>query len=287
MLRGYTTRVIRSLRYWIRFLTVTPTAFDDALADRPKGLQGLNRNYQKFIVFTNPRSGSSLMVGTLRKHPQIVGFGELFHGPSPGFGVEGYENCRDKFTILRNKYPVELLERYVFSSYRDDIRAVGFKLFPHHIDNDRFECLWQWLEGKREIKIIYLTRQNLLARYTSYLIARKDERFSIASESQRTRITITINPEECLVEFRKNMYFNEKIRKCLKHHEVIELTYEELAGDPHSRIKEVQQFLGVDVCDLDISLVKQEIRPLSDVIDNYDALRRYFAGTEWKYLFDG
>src|SRR5262249_3544318 len=34
-------------------------------------------------------------------------------------------------------------------------------------------------------------------------------------------------------------------------------------------------------------LVKQEVRPLREVIENYEELRAFFAGTRWDYLFSG
>ena len=67
---------------------------------------------------------------------------------------------------------------------------------------------------------------------------------------------------------------------------MIEIAYEELATDPYYYLEEVQKFLGVDACDLEINSVKQENRLLSDIIDNFDELRLHFSGTEWKHFFD-
>ena len=208
--------------------------------------------------------------------------------------------------------------------------AVGFKLFPDQIDNDRFACLWQWLKQNRDLKIIYLTRQNLLATYTSLLIAQKDGSFGLTDESERTKTTVYIDPKKCLAEFQKRKHYNEEVRKYIRHHEVMELTYEELAMDPYYYLKEVQKYLGVDVCNLEISklkqetlppwpvgaggdstpghkvlaftipkriklldvafyiggVIKQETLPLSEVVVNYDELRRYFLGTKWEHCFD-
>jgi len=273
---------MQSLSYLIHYLTVTP----DALKNRPKILQGPNRNYSKFIVLAHPRSGSDLMIDTLKKHPQIVRFSELFHKRLVNFKVEGYDNRSTKLRALRNKYPVKFLEDYVFSSYRDNIRAVGFKLLPDQIDNNRFGCLWQWLEQNRDLKVISLTRQNLLARYTSQLIAQRDGRHLIKHESERTKTTITIDPNQCFAEFRRREHYIEKIRKCVKRHDVFEVNYEALAVDPDHHLKEAQEFLGVDIRNLKVGTVKQEIRPISEVVDNYDELRQHFLGTKWQFLFD-
>jgi hypothetical protein len=67
---------------------------------------------------------------------------------------------------------------------------------------------------------------------------------------------------------------------------VIQWTYEDLAAAPEEHLQQAQQFPGIAVCDLRISSVKQEVRPLSEVIENYGELREYFAATEWEYLFE-
>ncbi len=61
--------------------------------------------------------------------------------------------------------------------------------------------------------------------------------------------------------------------------------YEELAAAPEEQLKQAQEFLGVTVCDLKVKLIKQEVRPLREVIENYEELRTFFAGTRWDYLF--
>lgn len=79
---------------------------------------------------------------------------------SVGFNVEGYDNNSAKILALRNKYPIEFLNSYIFSSYDEKNRAVGFKFFPEHIEmSPRFRCIWQWLEETENLKIIHLTRK--------------------------------------------------------------------------------------------------------------------------------
>ena len=256
------------------------------ITNPPQLLQGTNHNYQKFIVFGHQRSGSNMIINTLREHPHIVAFRELFVRSRISFYVDGYDNHSIKLLYLRNKYPIDFLERYIFSSYRKDIKAVGFKLFPDQLNTNNFRCLWQWIKHKQDIKIILLTRHNLLAAYTSLLIARKTEKFGIKNVSERTNATVAIDPEKCIAEFQKRKKYNKMIRECVKHHEVMEVTYENLIADLSARFRQLQEFLTVDVQELQVSTVQQNVRPLSQIITNYNELRQHLLGTEWKYCLE-
>ncbi|XOF35362.1 MAG: sulfotransferase [Candidatus Electrothrix sp. YB6] len=283
MIGRHIDNALQKIALFASSCAVKPTDIDSL----PRGLKGSNRSYQKFIILGHQRSGSSMMIGTLRTHPQIVGFGELFTADSVGFNVEGYDNYSTRTLALRNKYPVDFLDRHIFSFYPDEIQAVGFKFFPEHIErNARFRCIRQWLEQNKDIKLIHLTRKNLLAAYTSLLVAMKDGRFGILDKSERSTTTVTIDPTECLAEFQQRKASHEEIKQYIRLHEVFDIVYEDLAADPHRHLKAIQQFIGTDIRDLQVSKVKQETRSLSEVIENYDELQNFFRQTEWNYLFD-
>ena len=182
MLQRYKNKLIASGLYVLKYVPFKRPN----LTHPPQLLQGTNRNYQKFIVFGHQRSGSNMMINTLREHPHIVAFSELFVRSRIAFHIDGYDNHSIKLLYLRNKYPIDFLESYIFSSYRKDIKAVGFKLFPDQLNTNNFRCLWQWIEQERDIKVILLTRRNLLAAYTSLFMARKTGKFRIKNESKRT-----------------------------------------------------------------------------------------------------
>ena len=139
----------------------------------------------------------------------------------------------------------------------------------------------------KDIKIILLTRRNLLATYTSLLIAKKTGTFRIINnESQRTDATVTINYDKCLNEFQKRKIYHEKALKQLKDHDLIEVNYEDMVSNLNEYFKEFQRLLGIDVHPLPIRSIKKETRPLSKVITNYSELREKLLNTEWEYLFE-
>ncbi len=252
---------------------------------QPERLRGENRNYQKFVVLAHATVGIVAHYFFAREHPQMVAFSELFVPESIFFRLQGYDNQSPEMLAFRNARPLEFLDDFVFSGYREDIQAVGFKLFPDQIDNSAFRCVWKWLARQENLKIIYLTRRNLLATYTSLLVAQKDKRYAIRDQSQRSQTTVRIDPQTCLEEFEKRAKYEHTIEQNIERQDVLRWFYEELAAAQESQLKQAQEFLGVTVCDLKIKLVKQEVRPLREVIENYAELQVFFAGTRWDYLF--
>lgn len=269
-----------SARYWVRSLTNELSG----LPPHPKHYSGSNRDYQRFILIAHARSGSSMVLGALKTHPQIFSFNEIFVSGSIDFQIKGYDNHSVELLRLRMKSPDNFLDQYIYSPYKPSIRAVGFKLFPEQIDNTK--GLWQWLERNSDVRVIDLCRSNLLATYTSYLIAVKTKTFAIKDESQRKNTRVQIDPKKFLAEFEKRESYNRKIQNCLRHHSVLKVFYEDVVADPHECFKQMQDFLGVDHQFIETPTIKQQTLPLSEVITNFEDLRQYFSGTDLSKYFE-
>lgn len=258
------------------------TLFDET----PSAYRGENNDYQKFIVFAHQRSGSSMVVGTLRNNPKILSFGEIFNKSRITYNVGGYDNNSLKMQYLREKYPITFLNRNIFSSYNNDIQAVGFKLFPRHLDNNKFSSVWDWISKNKDVKIIFLTRKNLLATYTSLLIAKKTGKFSIRHESERTEEQVEIDIEECLAYFNERERYHLQALDRLKNNLLLEISYEEMILDLGEAFKKIQQFLAIDYFPIKPNTLKKEVRPLSQVISNYSQLKNELMNTKWRAFFD-
>jgi len=282
---NYARKAANLLRLSIRLSicgTVTPDIFDN----RPSTYAGPNRNYLKFIILAHARSGSSLVIRSLSRHDQVVGFGELFVRERIGFNVEGYDNFSVRLLKARKKYPIQFLDRYIFSAYQDKKLAVGFKLFPDQLDNKHYRCVWDWINQNQDLAIVLLSRQNRLATYTSLRVAIQTGVFGISEKSQRLNTKVTIDADDLLAEFRKRERYEVDVKERTANHRVLEMTYEELSEDPRARIQDIQRFLGLDPLDPSIQFIKQEVRPLREVINNYYELKERFANTKWKSYFE-
>lgn len=215
-----------------------------------------------------------------------MAFGEIFRADQISFNNEGFDNHSKRMMALRQTHPIDFIQHHIFPSYSENTKAVGFKLFPEQINNRSFRPIWDWIVANKSIRIILLYRENLLAYYTSQIIAMNTKTFGIRNVADRTNTTVNIDFDDCLEKFQYRTTSHRKILQDLKDHHLLEISYEELTGDMGRGFSRLQNFLGVEKQPLTVSGIKKEVRPLSTVIENYTELRIRFSNTEWQYLFN-
>jgi hypothetical protein len=227
-----------------------------------------------------------MVIDTLRQHPRVIGFGEILNPGRVGFMVDGFDSRSAKLNYLRNRYPVDFLDRFIFGGYEPDVRAVGFKVFPEQLDDPRFTSVWQWLTCNRHVKVILLSRHNLLRAYVSLEIARKTGRYGIQDTALRPTLQLTLDPDRCVEAFETRAEYNRRARESVRSHDVLEMQYETLAADVDAGLRCIQEFIDVDVRQLRTRTVKKEIRRLSEIILNYEQITDRLTGTRWEYCLD-
>ena len=130
---------------------------------------------EKFVIVTNRRSGSNLLVSMLNSHPQIKCFRELMRATPRGMKKQGY---RGVFRILDKVDAVYKNDRYrfghpfefvqtVFDSVKRDPKLLGFKI---HLDQHP-KFLLKLIQDP-EWKLVVLERENKLAQFSSSEISR-------------------------------------------------------------------------------------------------------------------
>jgi len=120
------------------------------------------RHYTRFVILCTGRVGSNMVTSYLNSNPAIVAKGEIFgqhHLPASKVPAD--------FDVKR------YLESEAFHDYPRGISAVGFKLFYTHAKRKlpHRNAMWKLIESDRSIKIIHLTRENLMRAYLSKVIA--------------------------------------------------------------------------------------------------------------------
>lgn len=245
------------------------------------------KNYSKFILLCHPRSGSSLIKSTIQKHPDCVFFGEIFHTSRIRIKIPPkFEHFEGLLVILRNMRPIQFLNRYIFQGYSNSINAVGFKLFPEQVTSNKVYQLYDWLESNADVKVILLYRKNLLKYLTSLEIAKKRKKFYINKPTDRSIATISLSKEYCEKRFSRRDEYLRTVRDKIKNHQCLELQYEDLLEDSNESIKEIQQFIGLEVKELEVTLLRQEFRTLPEIITNYSELKEQFSGSKWAHFFE-
>jgi LPS sulfotransferase NodH len=208
----------------------------------------------RFIVLSQPRTGSSLLCGSIRWHPQLLMQGEVL-------------NQHYRRTELPDDDGAERLRAALSFTTHD---AVGCKLHACQPDAgwDRWESAWDYLAGDPSIRVIHLYRENRLAQRASWKIAeRLGEWGDQTHVPQRPTIEIARGELTWFDRFNSALYRMRLNR--LPRHPLLQISYESLCHDWPVALEKVLTFIGVDPMPLDQCAIQGETRPLSEVISNY------------------
>lgn len=228
-----------------------------------------HRNYKKFVIISDSRTGSTLLMQLLNSHPEILAFGEEFKY------LKG-SSCRQVWDKIYRKRPKK-------------IQWVGFKLFYVHPSSGNDREVWELIQQDTEIVIIHLTRKNILRSYVSKQIGLKTRKWTenvnhphqIREEDKKVKL----NAVKCLKNFESISTYIEDTEQRFKDHQIIPVVYEELDKDKQATMDRIFRELKVPDLKVSTCMKKQNPEKLEDLILNFPELKKEFAGTKWEYLF--
>ncbi len=246
------------------------TVYSKILAQKERTSNALfgTKEYKKFVIISRSRTGSTLLMALLRSHPDIYIEGEIFKR-------------------LNGKSCKKIWER-LFSKRPKNIQQVGFKLFYYHpFDEDK--SVWDFLDADKNIAILHLRRENLLRAFVSQKIGEKTKMWTenIASKDIIINKTVSLDPKECEVVFTTITTYEKETKQRFKNHKTfMELSYEQLTKDKQGVMDAIFKELQVSSHTISSVLKKQNPEPMSQLVENYEALKEHFGKTEWSYLFE-
>lgn len=244
-------------------------------------------DYTKFIILGRPRTGSTLLRSLLNSHSKILVLGELFRkGTHIGWDMPGYGQNSRLLSLVTNA-PARFLQKEVFHSYPKGIAAVGFKMFYHHAETGPQKEIWPHLSGRKDIKIIHITRKNILKTHLSLVRALETGQWYASKKNAlKDPGPVHLDCQSCREAFIKTEKEEMEFDRFFSGHPKIRVTYEDLTKDRHGEMVKIFNFLGVAYEDTAPSIVKQSGRPLDEMIENYHVLKKEFKNTRWKYFFE-
>lgn len=227
-----------------------------------------NKKYNKFIVITRSRTGSNLLMSFLNSHPQIIAKGELFRR------LEG-KTCKKVWDKTFSKKPKH-------------IKYVGFKIFYYHPLDSEDKEVWEYIKKDKNIKLIHLTRSNILKTIISRQIADKT---NVWGNKNRENIQLVdkqveINTEQCFNEFELTQESENKTRNEFKRDFFLEINYEDLINDSQNKMNEIFNYLNLEETKVKSSYKKQNKEDLKDLVINYNELKIAIEQSKWSYLLD-
>lgn len=224
----------------------------------------------RFIIFAQGRTGSTLLTSTLDSHPEIT--------------------CLDEILGSPRALPIPFIANAARAS-RD--KCFGFHVKIYQLTSwQRVGDVHNWLEtaNLRGWKILYLRRENLLRQVMSNVFAEAAGTYHHLSGVASKRPDSIILPVERLrrgIKGRRLHIAAEQI--ALKGLDYLELVYErdlensELQADTFDRI---QAYLGLNRTHLTPSLNKAVVTPIDQLITNYAEVRDALSGTPDEVFLD-
>ncbi len=271
-----------------------------------KHLSGDNFDYQKFIVLSYRRSGTNYFMDLLRSHQNIIAYSGLY-GNNIGYVYTGYPSTQCKSVIkYRNKKPVEFLENYIFQTFDNTVKAVGFKITY----DTRFPEVLNYLKKYNDLKVINLRRKNIFRMVLSNMIALKIKKWHVTDIENENFVDeigagakvkiidagkeksvlpddfkIYVDYNVCLKAMQEIVMYAKKYENFFSENSLI-VYYEDIVSELDAQMNKVLEYLGVEKIKLKSMLKKINDKKLYDVVENYNDLKKQFKGTEWYCYFD-
>jgi LPS sulfotransferase NodH len=253
------------------------------------GLTGGQKKYRRFIILTTARSGSNFLLGMLNSHTQVLAFGELFREKKNiGWDLDPYDRYlqSDRLKKLAQRDPVAFIENKVFRNFPAVKKAVGFKIFYYHAQDESMRHLWRFLRDQNDINVIHLKRMNTLKTMLSLKKAFLTNKWTQTSIEKEERSSISLDYEECLENFNWTQQTQKKYDKFFQNHPKLDITYEDLSNNVDREMERIQKFLGIDYEICTPATIKQSNQTLSQAISNYPELKARFKNTPWEPFFE-
>lgn len=206
------------------------------------------RNFTKFIILCEGRTGSTLLHTYLNSNPAIQSYGEM----------------------IASMPKLITLEKDLFPPHPKNIQAVGHKIFYSYKYEDNRSSIFEEFIKNSAVKIIHLKRKDTLRMYISFLMAWTTKQWSSTQQSASYRHTKVAFNSTDYQKF-KNNYFKlqSEMEVDFKDHSTLTVYYEDLWHDSQNTLALIQRFLEVKPRKLFTLLTKQNNLPLEELVKNY------------------
>lgn len=223
-----------------------------------------------YVISSQGRTGTHMLVTSLGSHPEIQSTGEMFNSLSD-WAWQPQQDPRQYLLQWRQQHA--------------GARAAGFAIHHHE--------LWQPHVVEAIMpdrpRVILLHRLDFLRRMCSEIIAWRTDVWSRGKNDPAPRPTATlrVEPEQAVRMFARYARETEEDRRqwLLARCPILELTYEQMVEHYADTMELVQDFLAVPRQPLEPWTQRQETRAPREIIVNYQELSTALAGGPWQRVF--
>ena len=232
----------------------------------------------RFMIACAARTGSTMLVRTLRSHPGLVVHGEVWGGGMVGLDGPLARACEADpaaFAALeasRFDQPAETLRRFLEPH---GAQAVGFKLKYDELVRPQWSGIRQLVEADAGLRIVFLHRHDLLRRYLSHQIVLRQTGVTNVPIGGDVPVVeaFEVDIEDCLRDIAETRARTREFAAAFAAHPSLQVVYEDLAADPQAECERVFGFLGVAPVPVRVATERIVRAPPEALVLNYDELR--------------
>jgi hypothetical protein len=236
-----------------------------------------------FAIQSLPRCGTHLLRTSLESHGQIVCYGEVFNPNDKTHGfpckrptvAEVVRHCQERVD------PTGFLAHAYVGLAESDFGPGLDQQFRQRSDVQAAQGLWNSLPPSTPI--VTLWRSNLLARYVSACIARKNDKWQVyLSKPMPAPIKIKIDCRAMFADFART----ESLIAIAQNRfpVAMRVSYEQLVTDSEDILAAIQSLLQMPIKSLKPSTVKVG-RPIRESIINFKEVQSALKNTPYnKFL---
>jgi len=232
----------------------------------------LNKNTQKIVLISFPRSGSNLLLDTLGNSKNIENFNEIFNHDSQ-FNIDRWKRIKSGY--LRKKllkfmfsyFPISYLNLMILST-----KSKKYVCFKYFFKQQPF-ILYR-ITRLSNTKKMFLYRENVLKNYVSLMIASENKIWSLRKESNKVKKKISVDFDKFMIFYHNQVRIKNNILNSLENVVHYKTTYEQLVKNKLDTINNALTFLDLPIENIKSDLQKQNSDDLSEIIINYSEIRK-------------
>lgn len=233
----------------------------------------------KFLIFSQSRSGSTLLKQLINSHPSITCEGELITFS------DGHIKSKIFLRFCR-------LFPYPFIYYRKLLsksELYGFTLFIYHVKYLKYHL---YLMNRMGWKIIHLRRKDIVAQTISNIIALKTNRYHTREENTTGASgneSFIVPADDFLVQVNDRIRWHRNENKILENCDYISVIYEDDLQNQENwqpTLNRIFKFLGANELSVSSNLKKTYPKPYSEIVENYSELMQRLKKNQLDYLLD-
>lgn len=235
----------------------------------------------RFCIVTVGRTGSTRLRYMLDSHPEVTCHGELLGENLASLAQPG---TVEHHALLEERMSdaAGFVARHAFAP--SDSRAVGFKVLYRQIA-EQWPAAFAAIRADREVRIVHLTRRNLVKRFISEHFAgvvRKHNYFNHEEPPMVRPVTISIT--SLLADLEKVQGEERALQEAFRDHPVLEIAYEDSCIEHGPALAGLQDFLGIPRLSLRSPVRKFLPDRLVALIENFGEVACALRGTPYESM---